>query len=126
MKNKIIFVVCLLFGLLFINSGLNKFFNYMPVPADMPAPTMKMVMAIASISWLLPLIAVAEIAGGVLYIIPRFRALGAAIITPVLAGIVLAHTTVAKEGLPIALVLLAIHIWVIVENREKFLPLISK
>ncbi len=32
MKNKILFVVSLLFGLLFINAGLNKFFNYMPVP----------------------------------------------------------------------------------------------
>lgn len=32
MKQKIITVVSVLFGLMFINAGLNKFFNYMPVP----------------------------------------------------------------------------------------------
>ena len=73
----------------------------------------------------MPLIAVAEIVGGILYIVPRFRALGAIIITPGLVGIVLAHITVAQEGIPMALVLLAIHIWVIVENRARFLPMIS-
>jgi len=124
MKNKILFIVCLLFGLLFINAGLNKFFNYMPAPPDIPEPTMKMFLAIVSIVWLMPLIGIAEIVGGILYIVPRFRALGVIIITPVLVGIILAHITVAPEGLPMALVLLAIHIWVVVENRAKFLPMI--
>ncbi|HCO85795.1 MAG TPA: DoxX family protein, partial [Arenibacter sp.] len=32
MKNKILTVLCILFGLMMINSGLNKFFNYMPMP----------------------------------------------------------------------------------------------
>ena len=44
MKNKILFVVSLLFGMMFINAGLNKFFNYMPMPKDMPE-SMNRVMA---------------------------------------------------------------------------------
>jgi putative oxidoreductase len=125
MKQKILFVVALLFGLMFINSGLNKFFNYMPMPDDMPEGMMKMFTGLMAIPWLLPLIGVAEIVGGILFIIPKYRALAALIIFPVMVGIMLTHITVAPSGLPIALVLLAILIWVIVENLGKYKPMIS-
>jgi len=84
MKNKILFVVSLLFGLMFINAGLNKFLNYMPVPDDLPESMMKVMTAFMEISWLMPLIAVAEIVGGLLFIIPKVRALGAIVIFPIL------------------------------------------
>jgi uncharacterized membrane protein YphA (DoxX/SURF4 family) len=125
MKNKILFVVSLLFGLMFINSGLNKFFNYLPVPKDLPENMIKIMTAFMQIGWLLPLIAVAEIVGGILFITNKFRALGAIIIFPVLVGILLTHITVAPSGLPIAIILWAIEIWVIIENREKYLPMIK-
>ncbi len=125
MKRKILFAVALLFGLMFVNSGLNKFFNYMPMPDDLPENMMKMFAGMMAIQWLLPLIGVAEIVGGILFIIPRYRALAALIIFPVMVGILLTHITVAPSGLPIALVLLAILVWVIVENREKYMPMIS-
>ena len=125
MKNKIMFVICLLFGLMFINAGLNKFFNYMPVPDDMPESMMKVFEAFMTIGWLMPLVAVAEIVGGLLFIIPRVRALGAIVIFPVMVGIILTHIYQAPSGLPMALVLLAINLWVF-ENRDKYLALIKK
>ena len=125
MKNKILFVLCLLFGLMFINAGLNKFFNYMPVPKDLPASMVTLMKAIMEISWLLPLVGVVEIVGGVLFIIPKYRALGAIIILPVMIGILLINIISAPTGLPIAGVLMAINIWVIIENRQKYLPMIS-
>lgn len=125
MKKKILFVVSLLFGLMFINSGLNKFFNYMPMPEDMPENMMNAMNAFMTIGWLMPLIAVAEIVGGALFITNKFRALGAIIIFPVLVGILLTHITIAPSGLPIALVLLGVELWVIIENREKYLPMIK-
>lgn len=125
MKKKILFVVSLLFGLMFINSGLNKFFNYMPMPSDMPENMIKLMTAFMQIGWLMPLIAIAEIFGDLLFITNKFRALGAIIIFPVLVGILLTHIIVAPSGLPIALILLGIEIWVIVENREKYLPMIK-
>ena len=125
MKKKILFGVSLLLGLIFINSGLNKFFNYLPMPKDMPEKMIKFMAAFMEIGWLLPLIAVAEIVGGILFIIPKFRALGAVIISPVLVGILLTHIFIEPSGLPIALILLAIHLWVIIENREKYLPMIK-
>lgn len=79
MKNKILFVLCLLVGLLFINGGLNKFFNYIPAPKDMPEDMVKLMTAFMTITWLMPLVATAELVGGILFIIPKFRALGASI-----------------------------------------------
>lgn len=123
MKNKILFVVSLLFGLMFINSGLNKIFQYMPMPKDMPENMVKLVEAFATITWLMPLIAVVEIIGGVLVIIPKYRALGAMMIFPVMVGILLTHMFNAPSGLPIALVLTAVLAWIMIDNRARYASL---
>jgi uncharacterized membrane protein YphA (DoxX/SURF4 family) len=124
MKKKILFVLCLLVGLMFINSGLNKFFNYMPPPKDMPENVMKMFGAMMQIGWLMPLVGIAEILGGILFIIPKYRAVGTLILLPVLVGILVTHFTVAPEGLPIPLVMTAIIIWAMIEDREKYAGLV--
>lgn len=124
MKKKILLGVSILFGLMFINAGLNKFFNYMPMPTDLPESMIKLMAAFMEIGWLLPLVAVTEIVGGLLFITNKYRALGALIIFPVVIGILLTHLINAPSGLPIAIVLLTINLWVIIENREKYLPMI--
>jgi len=90
----------------------------------LPEKMMNAMKAIMEIGWLLPLIAVAEIIGGILFMIPKFRALGAIVIFPVMIGILLTNLFIAPSGLPMALALLAINLWVIIENREKYLPMI--
>ena len=125
MKKKILFVVSLLFGLMFINSGLNKLFHYIPVPKDMPENMMKVMDAFMEIGWLMPLVAVAEIVGGILFITNKYRALGALIIFPINIGVLLTHIVNIPSGLLIAIILMAINIWVMIENREKYMPLIK-
>lgn len=124
MKQKILFVVCLLFGLLMINGGLDKFLHYMPMPKDMPESMIKAFTALTTITWLLPLVGFIEILGGILFIIPKTRALGAIVIFPVVIGILLTNTVTEPSGAPIALVVLAINLWVLFENREKYLPMV--
>lgn len=126
MKRKILFVIYLLFGLMFINSGLNKFFHYMPEPEDGTYEAADVMWAaFLEIGWLFPLVAIVEIVSGALFIIPRYRALGALILLPVMVGIQLTHFTVFQPLIPMGLVLLAIHIWAIIENREKYRPLLK-
>jgi len=125
MKNKILFIASLLFGLMFINAGLNKFLNYMPMPDDMPENLMKTFNALMEIGWLMPLVGFAEIVGGVLFIVPKTRALGAMIIFPIIVGILLTSTVTDPSGLPLALVFVAVELWVIYENREKYLPMVQ-
>lgn len=124
MKGKILFVLYLLFALMFINAGLNKIFNYMPMPANLPAGLIKTMTAMVEIGWLMPLIAVVEVVGGVLFIIPKYRPLGAIIIFPVMIGIILTDIFNAPSALPLAIVLLVINLFVIYDNKEKYLPMI--
>lgn len=124
MKNKIINVLCILMGLLFINGGLNKIFKYIPIPDDLPENLRVLNESLESIVWLMPLVAVVELAGGILFAIPKTRALGAVVLFPVMTGILLVHIFSAPEGLPMAIILMAINLWIIFENRERYMAML--
>lgn len=120
------FILCLLFGLMFINAGLNKFFNYMPM--DKPTPEqMKLFTAFGEISWLMPLVGTVEVIGGLLFIFPKTRALGAIIILPVMVGIISHVFTLDKSpmGMGIAGVMFLINIWILIDNRGKYKNLVG-
>ena len=124
MKNKILFVVCLLMSLMLINSGFNKFFHYMELP-EMSQESMNLMLAIVASKWLFPLIALVEIIGGVLFAIPKTRALGAIMIFPIVVGIVLLHAVQDPGTVGVAIVMLLINGWAIYENRAKYMPMIA-
>jgi uncharacterized membrane protein YphA (DoxX/SURF4 family) len=125
MKNKILFVVSLLFGLMFINAGLNMFLHYMPMPKDMPEKMTTLMKDFMEIGWLMPLVGVAMLVGGILCIPGKTRALGAIIIFPMMVGILLTHALNDPHGVVMALVLMAINLWIIFENRAKYMPMVS-
>jgi putative oxidoreductase len=124
MKNKILAVVSVLLALMFLNAGLNKFFNYIPVPEGLPEDLMRDNAALVEISWLLPLVASMELVGGLLLLLPKTRALGLLVLFPILVGILLTHVTVAPDGLIMALVIWALVLWLMYENRDKYLGLV--
>lgn len=113
-----------LFGLLLINGGLDKFLHYMPIPDGLPEELIRDNNAFAEISWLMPLVGFAELLGGLLILMPRTRALGALIVFPVMIGVLFTHMSVARDGLPIALVIWLVLLWLIYDNRQKYLSLI--
>jgi putative oxidoreductase len=61
MKKKILFIFSLLFGLMFINAGLNMFFHYMPMPKDMPEKMVTLMKNFVGIGWLMPLLTIPAI-----------------------------------------------------------------
>lgn len=125
MKNKIQFALSLIFGLLFIFSGAVKLFHLVPTPTDLPEKMIKFNEAMVAITWLIPLIGVVEILGGILFIFKRFRPLAAIMLLPILVGVLLTHLIADPKSLPVVLVLCAIEIWVIIDNNEKYLPMIK-
>lgn len=125
MKQKILNVLSILFGLLLLNGGLSKLFNYMPVPDNLPEALVKDNAAFMEIAWLMPLVAIAEVLGGILVMFRRTRALGILIIFPVMVGVLLIHLFVDQTNLAIAVVIWAIMLWIIFENREKYLGLLK-
>ncbi|WP_018627265.1 DoxX family protein [Niabella aurantiaca] len=126
MKKKLLFTACLLTGLLFINAGLNKFFNYLPMPEEMPEASLKLFSAMIQISWLMPLVGIAEITGGILFIIPRYRALGVLILTPVMAGILLTHISADPGGWIMPTLMALVMTWSVIEQRRQYLQLIGR
>ncbi|HUN16427.1 MAG TPA: DoxX family membrane protein, partial [Saprospiraceae bacterium] len=71
MKDKILTGLYIVFGLLFINSGINKFLNYMPMPENISTELVNLMTSFKDIKWLMPLVAVAEIIGGALLIFKK-------------------------------------------------------
>lgn len=124
MKNKINLVVCTLFGLMMINSGLNKFFEYIPMSKDMPQSMLDVMKAFSTMPWLIPLAGVVEIVGGILCIIPKYRALGAILLLPIVVGILFINIYSAPSGLPLAVTLLAVNAYIITTEYHKYLPMV--
>ena len=116
--------VRILFAIMMINSGLNKFFNFMPIP-EMAAPGNLMGAFFAS-GYIFPLVAIVEIFAGALIITKKFNALGAVLMMPITVNIFLVHTVLDPAGFIIGLVLLLINLWILIENKEKFNPLLNK
>ncbi|HBI00114.1 MAG TPA: DoxX family protein [Flavobacterium sp.] len=111
-------VLFTLFGLMFINAGLDKFLHYMPVPPLEPE-VVKAGEAFMTITWLMPLVGAVELLAGLLFIFPKTRFLGALMIFPVMVGIMLHNAVYMPSGLAIAGVFFLINLWVFYENKEK-------
>jgi len=98
------------------------------MPMEKPTPEqMKLFSAFGEISWLMPLVGTVEVIGGLLFIFPKTRALGAIVILPVMVGIVAHVFTLDKSpmGMGIAGVMFLINLWMILDNREKYKHLVS-
>jgi len=117
-------ILCVLFGLMFINAGLDKFLHYMPVP-PMEGEMLKVGEAFMQIKWLMPLVGAIEVIGGLLFILPKTRALGAIVILPIMVGVILHNAIYMPSGLGIAGVMFLINLWVIIDNRRKYELLVS-
>lgn len=98
------------------------------MPMEKPTPEqMKLFSAFGEIIWLMPLVGIVEITGGLLFIFPKTRALGAIVILPVMVGIVTHVFTMDKSpmGMSIAGVMFLINLWIIIDNKEKYKHLVS-
>lgn len=125
MASKILKILCILCGIMMINSGLNIFFNYMPLP-QMSKELMSVFGSLMNVKWIMPLVAITEIVGGLLLILPKTKALGAILLLPVMLGITVHHLSYDVSGGIIGYILFSIIIFTIVENKHKYAPMVSQ
>jgi hypothetical protein len=97
----------------------------MPTPTNLPEAVVKDNAAMMEISWLMPLIASAELLGGLLIIFPKTRALGALVVFPVMVGVLLTHLFVDSSNLIMALIIWVVLMGIILDNKEKYLGLLK-
>jgi uncharacterized membrane protein YphA (DoxX/SURF4 family) len=110
-------ILSVLFGLMFINAGLDKFLHYMPIP-PMDPEVVKVTESFMSITWLMPLVGFVELLAGLFFLFPKTRLLGALMIFPIMIGILLHNMVYMPFGLTIAGALFLINLWVLYDNRD--------
>ncbi|TDT45033.1 DoxX-like protein [Maribacter spongiicola] len=90
MKNTIQNISIVFLAILMVIFGLNKFFGFIPVepPVD---PTAQAFMGAMFTSYLFVVVAIGEIVGGILLIVPKTRFLGWLLLLPVIFNIVAFH-----------------------------------
>ena len=120
-------VVCrILMGLLFLVTGLNGFFNFLPRPkGPMPDGAMAFVGALMKSGYLFRLVMGTQAIVGVLLLLNRFVPLALALIAPVVVNIAAFHIFLAPSGRPIAFAVLALEIFLAWSYRGAFRPMLA-
>ncbi len=102
--------------------GANIFMQFLPMPKMSPEQQ-ELFAAFGKIGWLMPLVGLAEILGGILVLFPKTRALGALVIFPIILGILAHHVHHDPEGIGAGVVFAIVELWMLMENRKKYTPL---
>jgi putative oxidoreductase len=120
--DKVILVVRLLFGLMLVVFGLNGFFNFLPQPA-MSAEAGAFFGGLMSTKFYFPLIKAIEVIAGILFLTNKKVAFGAIIVFPIMVAAFLFHLGLDIGGIGGAAAALIFNIVLIVNNKEKYLPM---
>ena len=112
-----------LLGLIFVVFGLNAFlqFIHMPPPQGLAGDFMKALF----VSHYYYVVAVLQIAGGAILLLGRFVPLGLTLLGPVIVNILLFHLFLQPSGLPLALVVSVLALFLLWANRRAFAGLVQ-
>jgi uncharacterized membrane protein YphA (DoxX/SURF4 family) len=116
----------LLMGLMFFVFGLNGFLNFIPQPkTPMPEGALAFVGALMKTGYMFPLIAGTQVLVGALLLLNRFVPLALALIAPVVVNIVAFHVFLEPKGTAIALVVLALELYLAWAYRDSYRPMLA-
>ena len=112
-----------LLGLIFVVFGLNAFLQFIPMPP--PQGLAGDFMKALFVSHYFYVVAVLQIVGGAICLVGRFVPLGLTLLGPVIVNILLFHVFLEPSGLPLAVVVSALALFLLWENRQAFDGLIK-
>ena len=108
-----------LLGLIFVVFGSNIFLHFIPMPPPSPGLVGDFTKALF-LSGYLHVVAVFQIVGGLLLLIGRFVPLGLLLLAPVIVNIDLVHILMDPSGLPMAIVISILLVFLIWRYRDAF------
>jgi uncharacterized membrane protein YphA (DoxX/SURF4 family) len=117
-------VARVLFGLSFVVFGLNGFLHFIPQPPP-PAPAGAFFGALVATGYMLPLIKGVEVVAGALLLVNRFVPLSLALLAPNVVNIILFHIFLAPSGVGLALVVLALELYLAWAYRDAYRPMLA-
>ncbi len=113
----------ILLGFIFIASGLNGFFQFV-APPPMQGNAAAFIEGLVASEYVFPvLFATYIIAGGAL-LANRFVPLALVLLAPAIVNIFAVHVRLAPHGLPLALAVVALEIFLAWRNRDAYRPLL--
>ena len=122
MKTAVL-IARILLGLIFVVFGLNGFLQFLPQPA-MPEGAASFFGALAASGYMLPLLFATQVGGGALLLVGMVP-LGLVILAPVIVNIFLFHVFLAPEGMPLAIVVCALALFLAWTHRGSYGPLFA-
>ena len=111
-------------GLAYIVFGLNAFLPFMPVPETLPQEVLDFLDALARSGFMMPLIGTTQLVAGIFLIVNRFVPLALALLAPFLVNSIAFHVVLEPTGLPMALIFVAIEIYLAWVYRDAFRPML--
>lgn len=119
-------VARLLMGLPLLVFGLNAFLNFIPQPTTpMPEGAAGFVAALVKSGYMMQLIGATHLAVGASLVSNRFVPLGLALFAPFIVNSLAFHCVLERTGLPIAVVFLALELYLAWKYRKAFLPMLA-
>ena len=113
-----------LLGLLFVTFGSNMFLHFIPMPPPPEGPAREFMTALF-MSHYLYVVGAVQVAGGVLLLIGRQVPLGLTLLGPVIVNILCFHALMAPAGLPMAIVVSLLALFLLWRYREHFAGLVK-
>jgi len=114
----------ILLGLVFVVFGSNAFLHFIPMPPP-PAGLAGDFMKSLFMSQYFYVVAVTQIFGGLLVLSGRFTALGLLFLGPVIVNILSFHIFLNREGLPLAIVVAVLALFLLWQKRSNFAGLLK-
>ena len=113
-----------LLGLIFVVFGSNMFFQFIHMPPPPEGPARDFMMALF-VSHYLYVVGALQVAGGVLLLIGRKVPLGLTLLGPVIVNILCFHVLMAPTGLPMAIVVSLLALFLLWRYGEHFVGLVK-
>jgi uncharacterized membrane protein YphA (DoxX/SURF4 family) len=114
----------ILLGLLFVVFGSNIFLHFIPMPPLKPSLATDFSKALME-SHYMYVIGFLQVAGGLLVLIGRYVPLGLMLLGPVIVNILLFHIFLDTSGLPMAIVVSALALFLLSRHRTSFAGLVK-
>src|SRR5438094_10123274 len=113
-----------LLGLIFVTFGLNMFLNFIPMPPPPEGPAREFMTALF-LSHYVYVVGALQVVGGLILLSGRCMPLGLTLLGPVIVNIVCFHVLMAPAGLPMAVVVSFLALFLLWRYREPFMGLVK-
>src|SRR6185295_10093692 len=108
-----------LLGLMFVVFGSNIFFHFIPMPPQKPSLATDFSKALME-SHYIYVVGLLQVMGGLLVLIGRYVPLGLTLLGPVILNILLFHIFLDPSGLPMAILVAVLALFLLWRHRANF------